>query len=35
MSQNLKSHNVAMADALIGACAKINSFKIWTLKKKH
>lgn len=30
-----KSHNVTMADALIGAVAKINGFKLWTLNKKH
>lgn len=30
-----KSHNVTMADALIGASAKVNTFKLWTLNKKH
>ncbi len=30
-----KSHNVTIADALIGASAKVNSFKLWTLNKKH
>ena len=30
-----KSHNVTIADALIGAAAKINGFKLWTLNKKH
>lgn len=35
INQYGKSHNVTMADALIGACAKINGFKIWTLNKKH
>jgi predicted nucleic acid-binding protein len=30
-----KSHNVTLADALIGAAAKVNGFKLWTLNKKH
>ena len=30
-----KSHNVTMTDALIGAAAKVNGFKLWTLNKKH
>lgn len=30
-----KSHNVTMADALIGSAAKLNGFKLWTLNKKH
>lgn len=30
-----KSHNVTIADALIGAAAKVNGFKLWTLNKKH
>lgn len=30
-----KSHNVTLADALIGATAKANEFKLWTLNKKH
>lgn len=30
-----KSHNVTMADSLIGAATEINGFKIWTLNKKH
>jgi len=30
-----KSHNVTMADALIGACVKINLFKLWALNKKR
>ncbi|MER3446104.1 MAG: hypothetical protein C4291_04365 [Candidatus Dadabacteria bacterium] len=29
-----KSHNVTIADALIGAAAKVNNFKLWTLNKK-
>lgn len=30
-----KSHNVTLADALVGASVKINAFKLWTLNKKH
>lgn len=30
-----KSHAVTMADALVGAAAKINVFKLWTLNRKH
>ncbi len=30
-----KSHNVTMADALIGAAVKLNGFRLWTLNKKH
>ena len=30
-----KSHNVTMADALIGSAARLNGFKLWTLNKKH
>ncbi len=30
-----KSHNVTLADALIGATTKLNGFKLWTLNKKH
>lgn len=30
-----KSHNVTMADSLIGAATEINGFKIWTLNRKH
>ena len=30
-----KSHNVTMADSLIGAATKINGFKLWTLNKKY
>jgi len=30
-----KSHAVTMADALVGAAAKVNVFKLWTRNKKH
>lgn len=30
-----KSHSVTLADALVGASAKMNGFKLWTLNKKH
>jgi len=30
-----KSHAMTMADALVGAAAKANVFKLWTLNKKH
>jgi hypothetical protein len=30
-----KSHSVTMADALVGAAAKVNVFKLWTMNKKH
>lgn len=30
-----KSHSVELADALIAACVKIKSLKLWTLNKKH
>lgn len=30
-----KSHSVTMADALVGAAAKANVFKLWTMNKKH
>ena len=30
-----RTHNVTMADALIGASARANAFKLWTLNKKH
>lgn len=30
-----KSHNVTIADALIGACTITNGFKLWTLNKRH
>jgi predicted nucleic acid-binding protein len=30
-----KSHNLTLADALIGASSKVNGFKLWTLNKKH
>ena len=30
-----KSHSVTMADALVGAAAKVNVFLLWTLNKKH
>jgi predicted nucleic acid-binding protein len=30
-----KSHLVTMADALVGAAAKVNVFKLWTMNRKH
>lgn len=30
-----RSHSVTMADALVGAAAKVNIFKLWTLNRKH
>jgi hypothetical protein len=30
-----KSHSVTMADALVGAAAKANVFKLWTMNRKH
>lgn len=30
-----KSHSVELADALIGATAKVNDLLLWTLNKKH
>jgi predicted nucleic acid-binding protein len=30
-----KSHSVTMADALVGAAAKANIFRLWTMNKKH
>ncbi len=30
-----KSHSVTMADALVGAAAKVNVFQLWTMNKKH
>ncbi len=30
-----KSHSVTLADALVGASAKVNEFKLWTLNTKH
>jgi predicted nucleic acid-binding protein len=30
-----KSHSVTMADALVGAAAKANVLKLWTMNKKH
>lgn len=35
MSKYGRSHNVTMSDALIGAAAKIQGFKLWTLNRKH
>ena len=35
MNKYKKSHNVTIADSLIAATAKIQSFKLWTLNKKH
>lgn len=34
MNKYEKSHSMTMADALIGASANINAFKLWTLNKK-
>ncbi len=30
-----KSHNVTLADALVGASTKTHEFKLWTLNRKH
>jgi predicted nucleic acid-binding protein len=30
-----KSHGVTLTDAMVGACAKINGLKLWTLNRKH
>jgi len=30
-----KAHAVTMADAFVGAAAKVNVFKLWTMNKKH
>ncbi len=30
-----KSHNVELADAIIGATCYVYDFKLWTLNKKH
>ncbi|MDA2920534.1 type II toxin-antitoxin system VapC family toxin [Desulfobacterota bacterium AH_259_B03_O07] len=30
-----KSYSMTLADALVGASAKINGFKLWTLNTKH
>jgi predicted nucleic acid-binding protein len=30
-----KSHSVTMSDALVGAAAKVNILRLWTLNKKH
>jgi predicted nucleic acid-binding protein len=35
MRQFKKSHNVTIADSLIAASARVNSFKLWTLNRKH
>ena len=35
ISQYGKSHNITIADALIGAITKINSLKLWTMNKKY
>ncbi|MCH7926953.1 MAG: type II toxin-antitoxin system VapC family toxin [Candidatus Dadabacteria bacterium] len=35
MNKYGKSHALKMADALIGAAAKVNGFKLWTLNHKH
>jgi predicted nucleic acid-binding protein len=35
LHQYAKSHAMTMADALVGAAAKANVFKLWTMNKKH
>jgi len=35
LHQYAKTHAVTMADALVGAAAKVNLFKLWTMNKKH
>jgi predicted nucleic acid-binding protein len=30
-----KSHGMTMADAVIGACAKIYGMRVWTMNRKH
>jgi hypothetical protein len=35
MHKYRKSHNIELADAIIGAAAKIYSFKLFTLNTKH
>jgi len=35
MNKYKKSHNVTIADSLIAATVKRQSFKLWTLNKKH
>lgn len=35
LHQYAKSHAMTMADALVGAAAKANVFKLWTMNKRH
>ena len=35
LHQYARSHAMTMADALVGAAAKVNVFKLWTMNKKH
>ena len=35
LHQYARSHAMTMADALVGAAAKTNVFKLWTMNKKH
>lgn len=35
MKKYRKSHNVTIADSLVAASAKVHSFSLWTLNKKH
>ena len=35
INQYRKSHSVEIADAIIAAASIVNSFKLWTLNKKH
>jgi hypothetical protein len=30
-----KTHGVTMADAIIGACAKVYGMRLWTMNRKH
>jgi hypothetical protein len=35
MKKYRKSHNITIADSLVAASAKVHSFGLWTLNKKH
>ena len=35
LNQYQKLHGLTLADALIAACSKIYSLKLWTLNRKH